>query len=112
MHELKDFAPIGLNRDEALLAMGRAGARPNRVWQWLCTALVLSNLVTLAVVCWPRATVVQPDETRPVSDPVYPVVQPDPSSVMVLSQGMESTPANAGAMLSLPTLRAGSSGIE
>jgi hypothetical protein len=114
MHELKEFKPVGLNRDEALLAMGRADARPNRFWQWLCAGLVATHFITAAVVwcCWPRTPDTAAKDFLAVEHPPVQRTPPDPSSVLVLSRGFDSLPANAGAMLSYPPLRAGSSGIE
>jgi hypothetical protein len=114
MHELKEFKPIGLNRDETLLAMGRAGARPNRVWQLACAGLVATHFITAAVAwwCWPRTADPVVVDALPVETEPFIVTQPDPSSVIVLSRGLDSLPTNAGAMLSYPPLRAGSSGME
>ncbi len=114
MHDLKSFTPVGLNRDDALLAIGRTSARPNSVWKWLCAGLLASQLMTGAVVwcCWPRSTDAVVSEVLPIEAPTPPETRPDPSSVIVLSQGFDSLPAHSGAMLSYPPLRAGSSGIE
>jgi hypothetical protein len=113
MHDLNHFTPAGdLNRDETLLAMGRASARPNHVWIWLCAALVFSNLATVTALYWPRPEGVPPSQPAPVSYPSEPLPSPDPSSVIALSHGLEPMPTNAGAMLNHPVLRAGSSVIE
>jgi hypothetical protein len=115
MHDLNRYTPAGaLNRDETLLAIGRASAKPNRLWKLLCAGLLLSHVIIVGVVwwTWPRPTLPVAVEPVPQELPAVPYTAPDPSSVLVLSQGLDRIPNHAGEMLSHPVLRAGSSTIE
>lgn len=45
---LSQFTPSGkLDRDALIFQAGRASARPNRMWQGMVAALVLSQIITL-----------------------------------------------------------------
>jgi hypothetical protein len=56
IERLSKFTPdaSGLDRDALLFAAGRVSARPGRRWRALCAALTASQLVTLAILAWPR----------------------------------------------------------
>jgi hypothetical protein len=56
IERLTQFTPDGgkLDRDALLFAAGRASARPSRGWAVLAAALATSQLLTLALLSWPR----------------------------------------------------------
>jgi hypothetical protein len=56
---LSRFTPdgAGLDRDALLFAAGKASARPDRRWRTLCSALAVSQLMTLGVLCWPSPAI-------------------------------------------------------
>ncbi|MGL6072701.1 MAG: hypothetical protein ACRC8S_00940 [Fimbriiglobus sp.] len=58
---LKQFTPTPPNRDAILFAAGRASVKS--LWRWVALALVVTNLVTLALWQWPRSTAPHPTET-------------------------------------------------
>jgi hypothetical protein len=65
---LSRFTPdgTGLDRDALLFAAGRASARPNRRWLALCGTLAASQLLTLALLCWPTTPVPPMPNTAPM----------------------------------------------
>jgi hypothetical protein len=72
--KLARFTPTGLDRDATLFttgfAAGRAAGRRG-VWKWLTAALVVSNVLTLTALVWPRPTadeIVNPARLTPPAE--------------------------------------------
>ena len=69
IQRLTQFTPDGggLDRDAVLFAAGRASARPSRGWAALAAALATSQVLTLALLFWPRSV-----------EPTFSTVSPAP----------------------------------
>ena len=69
---LSQFTPdgSGLDRDALLFAAGRASARPERRWKALAGILATLQVVTLAILLWPRDL---PRADQPIKGPASPM---------------------------------------
>jgi hypothetical protein len=105
----------GFDRDAVLIAAGRASARPSRLWQIMAAALALSQVVTLAVLLWPRPAspaVTPAARSIPAEAPLY--APAGPADLAALSR-QRLEPGNGEATETVsdlvppdPPLRAGS----
>ncbi|QEL17286.1 hypothetical protein PX52LOC_04269 [Limnoglobus roseus] len=84
-----------------LFAAGRASVRPARVWKWATVALVVSQIVTLALWLGPTAEQT-PSPTVPAANPPDPNEGPsppaDPYSLFALTRN-PNPPAAAAVVL-------------
>jgi hypothetical protein len=75
---LSRFTPAaaGLDRDALLFNAGRASARPARRWQALAGVLAAAQLVTLALLLWPRPALPVPVPSFPAEVAPVAIEQP------------------------------------
>jgi hypothetical protein len=95
---LSRFTPdgTGLDRDALLFAAGRASARPNRRWLALCGTLAASQLLTLAVLCWPSTPMPSTSNVVPmIADRMAPAPDPEEQSIWFLRNRDFTTESDA-----------------
>jgi hypothetical protein len=88
-------SPGGLDRDSILFAVGRASARPRRIWPAIAAILAVTQAITLTLLLLPRSPQVMPIQ-KGNSPPPAPAVEPapdyTPDNILQVGSDLEQWP--------------------